>query len=63
MVAPLSPVSVERGGIMNQHSTTFPVDPQSGRKGVAYDWQSLFASAEAADLDAKLAALTPALAE
>lgn len=48
---------------MNQHSTTFPVDPQGGRKGIAYDWQSLFASAEAADLDAKLAALTPALAE
>lgn len=36
---------------------------QYGRKGIAYDWQSLYAAAEAANLDEKLAALTPALAE
>jgi hypothetical protein len=48
---------------MNDSTNTFQVDSQSGRKGIAYDWQSLYASAEAADLDAKLAALTPALAE
>jgi hypothetical protein len=30
-----------------------------GRKGIAYDWQSLLASAEAATLDSELAALAP----
>ena len=30
-----------------------------GRKGIAYDWQSPLASAEAASLDSELAALTP----
>jgi hypothetical protein len=30
-----------------------------GRKGIAYDWQSLLAGAEAATLDSELAALTP----
>jgi hypothetical protein len=36
----------------------------AGRKGIAYDWQSLLASAEAAgaDLDRELASLTPHLA-
>jgi hypothetical protein len=35
----------------------------SGRKGIAYDWQSLLASAEAATLDFEIAALTPEYAE
>ena len=34
-----------------------------GRKGIAYDWQSLYAAAEAASIDRELAALAPALAE
>jgi hypothetical protein len=32
----------------------------AGRKGVAYDWQSLLAEAEAQHLDADLRHLTPA---
>ena len=35
----------------------------NGRKGISYDWQSLYASAEAASIDGELAALVPALAE
>ncbi len=35
----------------------------NGRKGIAYDWQSLYAAAEAATIDCELAALVPALAE
>ena len=35
----------------------------SGRKGIAYDWQSLLADAEAATLDSELATLTPEYAE
>ena len=35
----------------------------SGRKGIAYDWQSLLASAEAATLDFEIATLTPEYAE
>ncbi|MEO7369279.1 MAG: hypothetical protein ABI949_10350 [Ilumatobacteraceae bacterium] len=35
----------------------------SGRKGIAYDWQSLLVSAEAAKLDSELAAMTPEYAE
>ena len=36
-----------------------------GRKGIAYDWQSILASdeAETLDLDRELAALTPQYAE
>ena len=34
-----------------------------GRKGIAYDWQSLYAATEAASIDNELAALVPALAE
>jgi hypothetical protein len=33
----------------------------AGRKGVAYDWQSLLVAAEAARLDEGLAALVPQL--
>jgi len=43
--------------------TDTPVCTQSGRKGIAYDWQSLYAAAQAAELDRELAALAPALAE
>ena len=35
----------------------------SGRKGIAYDWQSLLASAETATLEYELAAMTPEYAE
>jgi hypothetical protein len=35
----------------------------SGRKGIAYDWQSLLVNAEAATLELELAALTPEYAE
>ena len=40
-----------------------PMFSQHGRKGIAYDWQSLFAASEVAGLDRELAALAPALAE
>ncbi|MEY2582119.1 MAG: hypothetical protein QOE09_1968 [Ilumatobacteraceae bacterium] len=35
----------------------------SGRKGIAYDWQSLLVNAEAATLDLELATMTPEYAE
>ena len=35
----------------------------SGRKGIAYDWQSLLVSAETASLDHELETLTPEYAE
>lgn len=48
---------------MNDFQNT-PVCTQQGRKGIAYDWQSLYAAAEASLLDEQLRALTaPALAE
>ncbi len=34
-----------------------------GRKGIAYDWQSLYAAAEALTIDSEHAELAPALAE
>ncbi len=48
---------------MNDTTKTHLVDSQSGRKGIAYDWQSLYAAAEAATLDSQLAAFAPAHAE
>lgn len=33
---------------------------QNGRKGISYDWQSLYAAAEAASIDCEHAALAPA---
>jgi hypothetical protein len=48
---------------MNNTTETAPVYSQNGRKGISYDWQSLYAAAEAATIDAQMAALTPALAE
>jgi hypothetical protein len=43
----------------------FDETTNGGRKGVAYDWQSIFAAAEleATDLDRELAALTPQFAK
>ena len=35
----------------------------NGRKGMSYDWQSLYAAAEARTIDTELAALAPVLAE
>ena len=35
----------------------------SGRKGIAYDWQSMLVSAESATLEYELAAMTPEYAE
>jgi hypothetical protein len=35
----------------------------SGRKGIAYDWQSLLVDAEAATLDYELATMTPEYAK
>jgi hypothetical protein len=67
MVTELSP-STSKGTAMSAHTNTTAagtqqVFSQHGRKGIAYDWQSLYAAAEAVDLDAKFAALAPALAE
>ena len=35
----------------------------SGRKGIAYDWQSLLVSSETAELERELANLTPEYAD
>ena len=40
-----------------------PVYSQNGRKGISYDWQSLYVEAQAEGLERELASLTPALAE
>ena len=47
---------------MNTNDTA-PVCSQYGRKGIAYDWQSLYAASETATLDEQLASLTPEFAE
>ena len=47
---------------MNDMTTT-PVFSQNGRKGISYDWQSLYAEAQAELIDSELAKLAPALAE
>ena len=41
----------------------FDTTINNGRKGISYDWQSLYAAAEARSLDTEHAALVPALAE
>ena len=41
-------------------ATARPADFNFGRKGVAYDWPSLFASAAASTLEHELATLAPA---
>ena len=49
---------------MNQFNTAhYDGTTTAGRKGISYDWQSLYAAAEAATIDSELAALTPQLAE
>lgn len=45
------------------HPDTSPVHSQNGRKGISYDWQSLYAQAQAESIDAELAELAPALTE
>ena len=40
-----------------------PVCSQYGRKGIAYDWQSLYAAQQAVGLDRELASLAPHYAE
>jgi len=42
---------------------TTPVQSQNGRKGLTYDWQSLYAAAQAESIDHELAELAPALSE
>ncbi len=49
---------------MKQFNTAqFDGTVNAGRKGVAYDWQSLLATAEAATLDRELAHLAPHFAQ
>lgn len=55
-------LSSRKGATMNS-DTTAPVCSQSGRKGIAYDWQSLYVAAATATLDDDLAALAPEYAE
>jgi len=40
-------------------SSTIETPYNNGRKGVSYDWQSLFAASQAAHLEAELAQLDP----
>ena len=57
---PISPQHVfEEAHVMEAFDGT----TTSGRKGIAYDWQSLLASAETATLEHELAAMTPEYAE
>ena len=44
---------------MDQHDGTI----NQGRKGIAYDWQSLYVAAQTESMDRELAELAPALAE
>ena len=59
--------SALKGAAMNNiDTTTFSGQPyfsQGGRKGIAYDWQSLYAAAEAATLDHEFASIAHAHAE
>ncbi|MEI8238205.1 MAG: hypothetical protein WCI22_02190 [Actinomycetota bacterium] len=48
---------------MNHNTEHAPVYSQQGRKGISYDWQSLYAAAEAANLDEQFVAFAPVLAE
>jgi hypothetical protein len=48
---------------MNIITENDSVFSQQGRKGISYDWQSLYAAAEAANIDEQLAAFAPVLAE
>ena len=48
---------------MNNISETTPFYSQQGRKGIAYDWQSLYAASLTANLDDAIASIAPAHAE
>ncbi len=49
---------------MNQSSTTcFAATTNSGRKGIAYDWQSLLAAEGVAEIEARLSELVLESAE
>lgn len=51
---------------MNNLSTSVDASQSfsnNGRKGMSYDWQSLYAASEATSIDSEHAALAPALAE
>jgi hypothetical protein len=57
---PISPPNrLEEAHVME----VFDGTTTSGRKGIAYDWQSLLVQAVAATLDSELAAMTPEYAE
>lgn len=55
----------QRGDVVNSTDELgeIALSTQEGRKGLAYDWQTIFAAAQAAALDHELAALTPEFAE
>ncbi len=48
---------------MNGNDAAFDGTITNGRKGIAYDWQSLFVQAQTASIDLELASLTPEYAE
>jgi len=48
---------------METSTDTVMFSTQQGRKGIAYDWQSLFAASEAESIDSEYASILPALAE
>ena len=48
---------------MNDITENVSFHNEAGRKGIAYDWQSLLAADEAATLDHELATLAPMMAE
>lgn len=48
---------------MNDMTETAGFHNEGGRKGIAYDWQSLLAADEAKSLDLDLASLAPTMAE
>jgi hypothetical protein len=52
-----------KGSAAMSDITTAPVFSQNGRKGISYDWQSLYAEAQAESIDRELAQFAPALAE
>jgi hypothetical protein len=52
--------NTSRGGVVME---SFDGTMTSGRKGIAYDWQSLLVEAVAATLDFELATMTPEYAE
>lgn len=60
---PVLTPSASKGAAMNSNTDSTPVFTQQGRKGIAYDWQSLYAAAEVESVDQELAALVPAFTE